>query len=1358
MSDSYDLYEELLKKVGQNPEKYENSVSTIEKMGNTIYNDTDVSENQIQDYVPAATKIAEKQVYESRENAELYGFIPGDWLPDWVREGYNNSIEGLGYQIATGQRFFDVSEDYQDNKGFAEDVGEAVTSFFTLTDMGTLIAGGGLAGGVVNMGYKKAAKETIKGLIKQNVVKGMNKEAAERVAKKTVTQIVQKNKKKAAQLIRASSGVENKISEKVALEIVEAGASKLPNKIMSSAVGGGGGMGLYGGLQSAFGQKLQTGDIDALLVTKDAAINAGLGAVTSGTGTAFGKYLSTKLGAPVTRTQKIAQTTAVKALETAEFGIATPLIEGRAPEWKDFAHAAGVIAGMNVAKKIPSTAKYLAGFDNPKLGIKSASQAMAEAISKEQSKLSIWTSKTGKKSLTDVKFEDVVKDGKKVGVKISGRDINLKTNKINESTRETYTEKQFTKMGFARKRAGQSKDTLKKSRRQEIFGRKKKLNISNKEFRRMVEMEIGSTLDPKKNKTGFSKLSDLQQLRVLDLLRKRQNQKDIYTDFKNKGVDEFFIPKRVITSKLVPEFMMQTKNRYNTRTGRRIARDIDAADARGITLSGTYIYKLKKAGLYSGNIVGRKLGKIEVEVPNADYRIGKKAPTQKGNKFYIKLRNEKQSKEYFEDLGRRLGLEQHQGDADVVNFRKILTGFYQDAKKSGLPVRAFRENYFPNQLKEQYLKFLGNDIFKLIEKDPAFESQKLRDKSYIIENIESLLANNKISKETKKAIDHISEQIVKEAKENGQTLSSKAAKADAFLKIRDTVYKQRYSNSGNLVKSRTANFPEYMYERDARLVLTKYANDVAKNIANAEFFGAKNEKINIALAELQGLRAKANASNNERAIATIDKEIAWVNQAFNSWNNMIEVDPTKNWKDPRARNFWKATTDFEVATKIGLGYATIPNVTQTLISTAVKAGYYNTFKGTYNLIRNPNIELPNGKKTKYRDMISKSGLSNLSVFQMISGLEPSDTVFGRAAHSFTKYSGFQGMNKLNQFIAAAAGNEYIKNLVDVSNGRGTGFSKLKSKSWARDNLKQLGLPQNVKNLSERQSLEAMYRFSRDAQLQRNILNDPMMFNDPRFRPFFLFKRFGYKQYNWVRENVGREVLVHGNVLPLLRLGVGGFFGAQFVVASKKAMNNFLAGDEAVYDENQLFLPNFVLPKGVEYKYLGEDMNMDFSEFTWSDFFDVIGSVGALGLIGDFLANEDKVRALEFLLKPAILQDVLKGYDAIQRSYKDIQDFGIGIKTGQRSLKYISPILGTAPRRLLQRFETEGQKETYIKYRRGIVKGRMLDAFLEENDKEAVKIMKAWNNAYPEQYFSSDDLSAEALFDRAMKKAEKRMNP
>ena len=219
----------------------------------------------------------------------------------------------------------------------------------------------------------------------------------------------------------------------------------------------------------------------------------------------------------------------------------------------------------------------------------------------------------------------------------------------------------------------------------------------------------------KKNKTGFSQLSDIQQLRVLDLFRKRQIQKDIYSDFKKQGYDEFFIPKRIITSKLVPEFLQQTKSRYNTVPGKKLVRDIDAADARGITKSGTFIYRLKEAGIYSGGSLGRLFGRIEVEVPNAKYKISGKTPIEKGGKFYIKLRREKQAKEYFEDLGRRMGLLENQKDADVVKVRKVLVDIYADAKKAGVPVRAFRENYFPNQIKEKYMKFLGSDIFKLIE-------------------------------------------------------------------------------------------------------------------------------------------------------------------------------------------------------------------------------------------------------------------------------------------------------------------------------------------------------------------------------------------------------------------------------------------------------------------------------------------------------------------------------------------------------------------------------------------------------------------------------------------------------------------
>ena len=38
---------------------------------------------------------------QSSRDEALYGFIPGDWLPDWVKAGYNQSIEGMAQQVVS---------------------------------------------------------------------------------------------------------------------------------------------------------------------------------------------------------------------------------------------------------------------------------------------------------------------------------------------------------------------------------------------------------------------------------------------------------------------------------------------------------------------------------------------------------------------------------------------------------------------------------------------------------------------------------------------------------------------------------------------------------------------------------------------------------------------------------------------------------------------------------------------------------------------------------------------------------------------------------------------------------------------------------------------------------------------------------------------------------------------------------------------------------------------------------------------------------------------------------------------------------------------------------------------------------
>ena len=342
------------------------------------------------------------------------------------------------------------------------------------------------------------------------------------------------------------------------------------------------------------------------------------------------------------------------------------------------------------------------------------------------------------------------------------------------------------------------------------------------------------------------------------------------------------------------------------------------------------------------------------------------------------------------------------------------------------------------------------------------------------------------------------------------------------------------------------------------------------------------------------------------------------------------------------------------------------------------------------------------------------------------------------------------MNKFNQYLAAAAGREYVKGLIKAKDSKITA-----RRNWAKENLKELGLPDNVKKLTKRQDLESMYRFSRDAQLQRNVLNDPLSFNDPRIRPFILFKRFGYKQANWIREQVVRDVK-YGNVLPILRLGVGGALGGSFVIWARKKLNNILSGEDEVFDETRLFLPG--LPPGTPLGTSGSDVNTDMSKFTWSDFFDIAGAVGAMGFISDIVANEDRIRALEFLVKPAIAQDSHKFLVALQKIYKDIEDYGVGVGSAQRSLKYFAPMFGTTPRRLAQKFETEGQKETYIRYRRGIVRGRILDYLIDGKDKDASKTLLAWNRSYPEESLFYDDIGIDAIFERLENKYKKRLNP
>ena len=52
---------------------------------------------------------------QTERERRLYGFIPGEWLPNWVKQGYNQSIEGMARQIMNGEEVFKVAKAYDHN-------------------------------------------------------------------------------------------------------------------------------------------------------------------------------------------------------------------------------------------------------------------------------------------------------------------------------------------------------------------------------------------------------------------------------------------------------------------------------------------------------------------------------------------------------------------------------------------------------------------------------------------------------------------------------------------------------------------------------------------------------------------------------------------------------------------------------------------------------------------------------------------------------------------------------------------------------------------------------------------------------------------------------------------------------------------------------------------------------------------------------------------------------------------------------------------------------------------------------------------------------------------------------------------
>ena len=631
----------------------------------------------------------------------------------------------------------------------------------------------------------------------------------------------------------------------------------------------------------------------------------------------------------------------------------------------------------------------------------------------------------------------------------------------------------------------------------------------------------------------------------------------------------------------------------------------------------------------------------------------------------------------------------------VNEARKIFDEMYEYARSKGIKVADYRSDYFPQMIKRSISDIISNDFMSMAGKraqllEGGLSADTIKELNTFIRQ----RVNTEFSKESKSVMRHL-------VNKEGMTYY------EAYKQLQNELFVQQLSPFGNLEKARKFKLPEEILERDVLKVMTSYNMKLARRVEIASKFGSKGERAENLLKQI----AEKNTSE-ARAMSNV----------WQSFTGFIESDPAKNYS-PTGKKVFENIMAFEMGTKIALGTAWV----LTAFAIILKAGYFRTFKGAMRLL-NPDV----------RKKLKASGVTYHNALDVLLGTDfnirsadgikrslkeviknPKDSLLNIAS-GLASLSGFKRVNYLNNLVAASTAEIYIKDLHKIANS-----SSIKSRrSWAVKNLKRFDIDPN-KNISSEALSSGMFKFARDSQLQKNILSDPIFFNNPKWRPWIIFKRFGYKQANYLAETMGRE-LKAGNAFALLRLGIGGVAGGAAVSKMREMYIKYLT-DQETFNEDKEGLA-----------FIADNML----------------SVGAFGVFGDILGAEDLVSTIKFTVTPVMLSDLGKVTDGLVALQKNIDTFGVGEIAMRRSIKPVASVFGTIPSRALSKLQTPAQKIDTLKQRKSKLKSKLLDLLIEGKSALVIKNIKQWNSKFPEVPITGDDINFKVAYARIARKNQK----
>ena len=1050
-------------------------------------------------------------------------------------------------------------------------------------------------------------------------------------------------------------------------------ATKAVRKAIAGKIGAGSGVfATYEGLGNALRQQIDTGEIDFEKVGERAMHGAVLGAVSGGIGgtlTARGASSLTKVAA-----------------EVGAIGSLPPLFEGELPTPQDYLHTAGIVLGVKGGSKLfsspaqikklfeqrPSKVRYKMGKDE--------ARSYAERIEKHDIEAQLYK---------DTWVSDIFGSGKKGFGKVQ---IDRKTNNDTYILRDISNNKSmsmktntFHKL-FTRKESQKSMEDIRTGKINDINKLEKELGYSKTtESQQISRKRVFTNKDS--NYATLNGATDAQLFNYRKKLQLESNIKRSAEKLQSDGVEVVNVPKDNFVDAYLPKAVAKfleplrgAEMRIKDPMGRKYVLDVNN-------------FLTRKAELFS-KLVERGNDIQETTLG----RVGRPDPTRKElrNLGFNKNRRYKDNlKDYWENITEL----KEQGKLPEWDF--LTNSIWKMAKEAGIEVPGKVQNYVPYMLKPEIAEIIFHDTMKIANKINSaanlFDSYK-NTKGWIKNNpekarqLETLIRNAQFDKTTQTAL--------KRNMEAGEFAALRA-----FAKVGRASYNDLFNPFGNLEKARDSkggakNLPKEFYERDWRALYNRYAYGASKRIAEVEFFGKRGEKF--------AASRKAVEARDNRHEADIMQNI------HEHVTGSIHKNPARNYA-PKVKEAFNTLMQFETSTKIALGTATIPNITQPMISSMLDAGYWRFFKGIASLT-DPRV----------RKLIRESGATEYNLLNEMIGTSARTGLASNITNALSKWSGFTGINMVNQWTAAATGRVFIKDLHKMAN-----TSKIQARrGWAIDKLARMGLSHKTafKNLNMSGGIT---RFAKDMNLQKDILKDPLILSNPKSAPFTQFKRFGPRQFKLIQTVLGED-LKRGNVLSMLRMGVAGYAGGAFVITAKKYLKKILSGED-------IYEPDGAIPE-------------DFSQFMNS-----LAAVGALGMQGDILSSafdvvKSPTKAMAFLFSPTPLQEIENSIRLVQGIESDASTYGPdAIK---RLPSRFANLLGQTPSMIMRRFETEGMTEERLTGQKSYAVTAINKLIDNGEWDRAMEDVREWNSTNPSNPITTRSIGFSQILKRRFKKVLK----